>query len=508
MSTITKTIGNITVNFQEEKFSKTNAYKRLDAVTEDGMNWFIAKKNVPENIDITNTNYWYNFISFNDVVNNIKTSVNEKIISEEKRATGVENQIKSNLSTFNEQFISHVTDNDNPHNVTKEQLELENVDNTSDISKPVSTVQQKAIDIAYANSNAYTDQKIADLINGAPETLDTLKEVAAAIEENKTVAEALNNSIGKKANQSELDTHTGNDVIHITNNERTDWTDANNKKHEHSNKNTLDNITPSDIVNWNNVGNKLDKIGDSSDVTNTINTASSRDNLSTGEKLSISLGKIKKWFTDLKAVAFTGSYNDLENVPETFIPSNHKQAFTASECTDYATDDNTLGVTPAAVKKAIGIFDPKSHTHSMSEITDFSGGSVDWKSFFLGSWNYLSTQPLTIEKSELRHARNIRLTFGSDTAYMYVYETAVASWFGTGTTSGYRIVVPFVSNNSELDEIVSFLHFYVDDSAIDEVVLTFVKGLSVGKDVQVAEITATSCVDNGIPPITQIEYCE
>ena len=47
MSTITKTIGNITVNFQEEKFSKTNAYKRLDAVTEDGMNWFIAKKKCP-----------------------------------------------------------------------------------------------------------------------------------------------------------------------------------------------------------------------------------------------------------------------------------------------------------------------------------------------------------------------------------------------------------------------------------------------------------------------------
>lgn len=336
MSTITKTIGNITVNFQEEKFSKTNSYKRLDAVTEDGVNWFIAKKNVPENIDITNANYWYNFISFDDAINNIKTSVNEKIISEEKRATGVENQIKSNLSTFNEQFISHVTDNDNPHNVTKEQLELENVDNTSDISKPVSTVQQKAIDIAYANSNAYTDQKIADLINGAPETLDTLKEVAAAIEENKTVAEALNNSIGKKANQSELDTHTGNDIIHITQNERTDWTDTNNKKHEHSNKNTLDNITSSDVVNWNNVINKLDKTGDSSDVTNTINIASSRDNLSTGEKLSISLGKIKKWFTDLKAVAFTGSYNDLKSVPETFTPSNHKQAFTASECTDYS----------------------------------------------------------------------------------------------------------------------------------------------------------------------------
>ena len=32
-------------------------------------------------------------------------------------------------------------------------------------------------------SNEYTDQKIADLINGAPETLDTLKEIADAMDD-------------------------------------------------------------------------------------------------------------------------------------------------------------------------------------------------------------------------------------------------------------------------------------------------------------------------------------
>lgn len=39
--------------------------------------------------------------------------------------------------------------------------------------------------------------------------------------------------------------------------------------------------------------------------------ASTRSNISTGEKLSTILGKIKKFFTDLKTVAFTGSYDDL-----------------------------------------------------------------------------------------------------------------------------------------------------------------------------------------------------
>lgn len=108
-------------------------------------------------------------------------------------------------------------------NITPTNIGLGSVTNTSDKDKPVSTAQQKAIDIAYANSNKYTDQKIASLINGAPETMDTLKEVADAISASKTTEEALNKAIGTKANQSELDTHTGNDTIHITASERAKW---------------------------------------------------------------------------------------------------------------------------------------------------------------------------------------------------------------------------------------------------------------------------------------------
>lgn len=147
-------------------------------------------------------------------------------------------------------LLGHINNFDNPHKTTKSQIQLGNVDNTSDVDKPVSTAQQKAIDDAYANSNKYTDKKIADLINGAPETLDTIKEVADAISESKTTEEALNKAIGTKANQSELDTHTGNDTIHITSDERTKWNDANNKKHTHSNKSVLDGITSELVQKW------------------------------------------------------------------------------------------------------------------------------------------------------------------------------------------------------------------------------------------------------------------
>jgi hypothetical protein len=42
---------------------------------------------------------------------------------------------------FPNQVSSHVDDTNNPHNTTKAQLGLGNVDNTSDLNKPVSTAQ-------------------------------------------------------------------------------------------------------------------------------------------------------------------------------------------------------------------------------------------------------------------------------------------------------------------------------------------------------------------------------
>lgn len=81
-------------------------------------------------------------------------------------------------------------------------------------------------DATYQQATGYTDNKIAELINGAPETLDTLKEVADAIEENESVVEALDAAIGKKANQAELDTHINNSVIHVTATDKSNWNSA------------------------------------------------------------------------------------------------------------------------------------------------------------------------------------------------------------------------------------------------------------------------------------------
>ncbi len=70
-----------------------------------------------------------------------------------------------------------------------------------------------AVYIANADGSAsektivdYVNQKIADLIGGAPETYDTLKEIADYIASHQSVADALNTAIGTKADKNH--THT------------------------------------------------------------------------------------------------------------------------------------------------------------------------------------------------------------------------------------------------------------------------------------------------------------
>lgn len=49
--------------------------------------------------------------------------------------------------------------------------------------------------------------------------------------------------------------------------------------------------------------------------TPTVSEASTRTNLAVGDTLAVIISKIKKFFSDLKTVAFTGDYNDLSNKP-------------------------------------------------------------------------------------------------------------------------------------------------------------------------------------------------
>ncbi len=92
-----------------------------------------------------------------------------------------------------------------------------------DLAEPLAQTLAEAktyADATYRQSTGYTDQKVADLIGGAPETLDTLAKVEDAIAKHDSVVTALDAAIGKKADAAEVDAHTGNNTIHMTASEK------------------------------------------------------------------------------------------------------------------------------------------------------------------------------------------------------------------------------------------------------------------------------------------------
>lgn len=66
---------------------------------------------------------------------------------------------------------------------------------------------------------------------------------------------------------------------------------------------------------------------DASNNTVSFTMADTRVNISTGEKLSVAFGKIARWLADLKTVAFTGKYSDLDGRPAS-LPANGGNADT------------------------------------------------------------------------------------------------------------------------------------------------------------------------------------
>ncbi len=151
---------------------------------------------MPANSGISSTGVYINMYQTVDNAPNISLEVD----------SGVYATI-GDIQELTQLLKEHTESVNNPHNVTKEQVGLGNVDDTSDLEKPLSVAVLEALNTYYAQLTAYTDKAISDLINGAPTTLDTLKELADAIQENKNVQEALDAAIGSKANQKEFDTH-------------------------------------------------------------------------------------------------------------------------------------------------------------------------------------------------------------------------------------------------------------------------------------------------------------
>lgn len=93
----------------------------------------------------------------------------------------------------------------------------------------------------------------------------------------------------------------------------------------------------------------LTTTGNASNTTVAFTTASTRANITTGEKLSVLFGKIAKWFSDLKALAFKDSISN-SDIGEAISDGN---IASASTWNSKASGTHTHSVTVNGVSKTI-----------------------------------------------------------------------------------------------------------------------------------------------------------
>lgn len=304
--------------------------------------------------------------------------------------------IKNKPSSLPASDVPEWAKSENKPSYSKEEIGLGNVDNTSDVDKPVSTAQQNAIDSAVSEHNASTSSHsdIRSLISGLTArlnaladsddtTLDQLSEIVAYIKNNKSLIDSIttskvnvsdiiddltstatNKPLSAKQGKllkdliTDLTTLVGNKVDKVSGkglstndyttdeknklssiasgaevNVQSDW-DVTDSNSDAFIKNKPTSLPASDVYSWAKEAAKptytKNEIGlgnvpnvSTNDQTPTFTQAAERVNIVSGEKISVILGKIMKWFADLKTVAFSGSYNDLSNQPT--IPTKISQ---------------------------------------------------------------------------------------------------------------------------------------------------------------------------------------
>lgn len=110
---------------------RTTSEMRLE-FTVDGVNWY----------DVSTSG----IISWGQIDGEITNQTDLRLIIE--NINDRIDDLEDDVEELNPLVSGHIANTSNPHNVTKSQIGLGNVDNTSDMDKPVSTAQQAAIDAA------------------------------------------------------------------------------------------------------------------------------------------------------------------------------------------------------------------------------------------------------------------------------------------------------------------------------------------------------------------------
>ena len=361
-------------------------------------------------------------------------------------------------------LISHLANTNNPHSVTKSQVGLGNVDDTSDADKPISTATKTALDGKAPKTHASSslDYGIGDrevyghlrLFNGINSTADTRSGFAATPNAVKTAYEKAVEGVNaaEKAQEtadSKLDKgfisngYTGIDEVTARLNGIEEGAEVNKVTSVQGRTGDVT-VTKADI-DLGNVPNVT-----TNNQTPTFTAASSRTNINSGETLATIFGKIKKWFSDLKTIAFTGSYTDLLNKPTSMQNPNSLTLTMNGSSSSY--DGSATASKSWYAPTSVG-------TAGYSLIGSGSGAPV-WKQppyAVCGDSPSISDRRVSITNFKLVTGARVLVKFSYP--YASTATTVTLNVNGTGAkTIKLRDAVPSTTNTWESNEIVEFLY--------------------------------------------------
>lgn len=212
---------------------------------------------------------------------------------------------------------------------------------------------ESSISAAKSESKTYTDTKISALINGAPETLDTLKEVADAIESNKSVEEALNKAISNKVDKVNGKVLSSNDYT----------TTEKNKLAGIANNATA--VTDSTVSGW----------GYKKTDTNTWRpqpdwNATSGDAAIKNKPTRMPASDVYSWAK--ASVKPSYSWSEIGNKPNTFTPSLHTHNYAGSSSAGGSA--NSLSYFQNTSSTNVG--QAEGGSNAIAYISDYSGTAL------------------------------------------------------------------------------------------------------------------------------------
>lgn len=301
---------------------------------------------------------------------------------------------------------------------------------------------------------------------------------------------------------TDFNAHIGNTTLHITSTERTNWNDANSKKHTHSNKSVLDGITSAKVTNWDGVVTnwnkafyfdsngdlkvKVNVIGEkeisaygagASGGSGSITIVDALTSTATDAALSANQGRILRelidnvgggvsswndltdkpnWITDTKP---SYSWSEIGSKPSTFTPSTHTHNYASTVkvgSTSYNVSGNTISL-PAYPTVPSALKNPNALTISLNGTSQGAYDGSAAKSFNITAASVgaaASSHSHSISNvSGLQDALNGKAASSHNHNSSYVSALGTngnyLTWTKNGTTN--NITVPYASNSDKLD---------------------------------------------------------